>query len=120
MSAMRPLALVAALVVALPAVPAAAAPTGLPDPVVAYDFDHDDLTGVITDTSGHGFHGTLVNGGTAALVDGALHLPGGPTGSAGAYVTIPRGVLAGRTDLTVSVRVKWDGTTAPWQWIYAL
>ncbi|BCY10284.1 LamG-like jellyroll fold domain-containing protein [Actinoplanes sp. L3-i22] len=116
---MRPLALLAALVVLLPAVPAAAA-ADLPDPVVAYDFDHDDLTGVITDTSGHGLNGTLVNGSTAALVDGALQLPGGATNSAGAYVTVPRGVLAGRTDLTVSVRVKWDGTTAPWQWIYAL
>lgn len=109
----------ACLVAALPAVPAAAA-ADLPDPVVAYDFDHDDLSGVITDTSGHGLNGTLVNGGTAALTDGALQLPGGATNSHGAYVTVPRGVLAGHTDLTVSVRVKWDGTTSPWQWIYAL
>ncbi len=88
--------------------------------MVAYDFDHDDLGGVITDTSGHGLNGTLVNGATAALTDGALQLPGGAANSGGAYVTLPRGVLAGRTDLTVSVRVRWDGTTAPWQWIYAL
>ncbi|GLW30634.1 LamG-like jellyroll fold domain-containing protein [Actinoplanes regularis] len=121
---MRPSRLLAAiaaagLLTALPAVPAAAA-DDLPGPVVVYDFDHDDLSGVITDTSGHGLDGTLVNGGTATLTDGALRLPGGATNSAGAYVTIPRGVLAGRTDLTVSVRVNWDGVTAPWQWIYAL
>ncbi|WP_436533684.1 LamG-like jellyroll fold domain-containing protein [Actinoplanes sp. HUAS TT8] len=112
-------AAVAGLVTALTAVPAAAA-GDLPAPVVAYDFDHDDLSGVITDTSGHRLNGTLVNGDTAALVDGALQLPGGATNSAGAYVTLPRGVLAGRTDLTVSVRVRWNGSTAPWQWIYAL
>ncbi|GAA2692205.1 LamG-like jellyroll fold domain-containing protein [Actinoplanes palleronii] len=110
----------AGLLTALPALPASAADPAADDLVVAYDFDHDDLTGVITDTSGHGLNGTLVNGSTAALTDGALHLPGGAANSTGAYVSLPRGVLAGRTDLTVSVRAKWDGTTAPWQWIYAL
>ncbi|MFI1992099.1 hypothetical protein [Actinoplanes sp. NPDC020271] len=47
-------------------------------------------------------------------------LPGGASDSAGAYLTIPCGVLAGRTELTVSVRVKRDGTTAPRQGIHAL
>jgi hypothetical protein len=119
-----PLAL-AGLLATLPTVPAHAA-ADLPAPVAAYDFDGDDLaTGVITDTSGNGLHGTLVNGATAALVDGAagghaLQLPGGAAGSTGAYVTLPRAVLAGRNDLTVAARVRWDGGTAPWQWIYAL
>ncbi|MFD0525335.1 LamG-like jellyroll fold domain-containing protein [Paractinoplanes durhamensis] len=104
---------------AVAAGPAAAA--DVPAPVVAYTFDADDLaTGVITDSSGNGLNGTLVNGSTASLVDGALVLPGGAPTSTGAYVTLPRGVLAGRTDLTVSLRVKWDGVLAPWQWIYAL
>lgn len=50
----------------------------------------------------------------------ALSLPGGAADSTGAYVRLPLDVLQGKTDLTVSARVKWDGTTAPWQWIYAL
>ncbi|WP_051808155.1 LamG-like jellyroll fold domain-containing protein [Actinoplanes subtropicus] len=116
-----------ALLTAAPAVPARAAGDGDGDgPIVAYTFDTDDLSkGVIADSSGHGLDGTLVNGATAALVDGAggghaLHLPGGASGSAGAYVSLPKAILDGRTDLTVAARVRWDGTTAPWQWIYAL
>ncbi|WP_433832376.1 LamG-like jellyroll fold domain-containing protein [Actinoplanes sp. CA-015351] len=107
--------------------PAHASAADLPSPVVAYEFDADDLTtGVVTDSSGNGLNGTLVNGATAALVDGAspgghaVQLPGGAPASNGAYVQIPKAVLDGRTELTVSTRVKWDGTTAPWQWIYAL
>ncbi|WP_033342718.1 LamG-like jellyroll fold domain-containing protein [Catenuloplanes japonicus] len=103
------------------------AATGLPAPgqgplapIAHYTFDGDDLGGVITDSSGNGLHGTLVNGKTAALEGGALVLPGGAPTSDGAYVTLPRDLLAGRTDLTVSVRLRWDGTTAPWQWAYAL
>ncbi|MEU4240777.1 LamG-like jellyroll fold domain-containing protein [Actinoplanes sp. NPDC026619] len=103
-----------------PAGPAAAA-AAVPAPVAAYTFDSDDLaTGVIADSSGNGLDATLVNGSTAALVDGALQLPGGASTSNGAYVTLPKGILEGRTDLTVSIRVKWDGVAAPWQWIYAL
>jgi concanavalin A-like lectin/glucanase superfamily protein/Big-like domain-containing protein len=123
----RALPFAAALLVALvPAVPARAAAADVPAPVVAYDFDADDPAGtVIADRSGNGLDGTLVNGGTAAVVDGsggghALQLPGGAQTSTGAYISLPRGVLEGRTDLTVSIRVRWDGTTAPWQWIYAL
>ncbi|WP_207550011.1 LamG-like jellyroll fold domain-containing protein [Thermostaphylospora chromogena] len=95
-------------------------------PELVYGFDADDIaTGTITDSSGNGLHGKLVNGSTASLVDGAdggraLSLPGGTANSGGAYVELPRAVLEGKSDLTVSVRVKWDGTTAPWQWIYAL
>ncbi|MDI6104400.1 Ig-like domain-containing protein [Actinoplanes sp. NEAU-A12] len=110
--------LVTGLLITCPAIPARAA--DLPAPVLAYEFDTDPGGGVITDSSGNGLDGTLVNSATAAFQDGALRLPGGsPTGN-GAYVTIPREALEGPTDLTVSARVKWDGTTAPWQWIYAL
>jgi len=121
------LACAAAAVVAAAAmnVPSAAA-ADLPEPSLHYAFDADDLaTGTVTDSSGNGLDGALVNGSTAALVAGAdgspaIDLPGGAPTSAGAYVRLPREVLAGATDLTVSARVRWDGTTAPWQWIYAL
>ncbi|GLY04395.1 LamG-like jellyroll fold domain-containing protein [Actinoplanes sp. NBRC 101535] len=119
--------LTVAVIVALPVIPALPAHAAdLPVPVLAYDFDADDLsTGVITDSSGNGLDGALVNGSTAALVDGAsgghaVQLPGGGPTSDGAYVRIPIGALQGRTELTVSTRIRWDGTTAPWQWIYAL
>ncbi|GIF01370.1 LamG-like jellyroll fold domain-containing protein [Paractinoplanes rishiriensis] len=122
----RLLPFAAALLVALtPAVPARAAPA-VPEPVLAYDFNGvDPASGVVTDRSGNGLDGTIVNGATASVVDGAgdgqaLQLPGGAPTSTGAYVSLPRAVLEGRTDLTVSARVRWDGTTAPWQWIYAL
>jgi Concanavalin A-like lectin/glucanases superfamily/Bacterial Ig-like domain (group 4) len=105
------------------AVPARAA---APAPLLRYEFDADDLTtGTVTDSSGNGLDGTLVNGATASLVEGpgggqAIDLPGGAPTSTGAYVRLPRALLDGRTDLTVQARVRWDGTTAPWQWIYAL
>ncbi|PSL06912.1 Ig-like protein group 4 [Haloactinopolyspora alba] len=104
-------------------VPAAA--TDVPEPALHYNFDSGDPTsGVITDASGNGLDGTLVNGSTASLVDGvgdgtALDLPGGSS-SDGAHVELPAAALDGATDLTVSARVRWDGTSAPWQWIYAL
>ncbi|WP_052423171.1 LamG-like jellyroll fold domain-containing protein [Nonomuraea candida] len=97
-----------------------------PAPVLVYEFDADDVTsGSVTDSSGNGLHGELVNAATAALVEGAagghaLSLPGGAQDSGGAYVRLPLVAIKDRTDLTVSARVKWDGTTAPWQWIYAL
>ncbi|MEV4102667.1 LamG-like jellyroll fold domain-containing protein [Nonomuraea sp. NPDC049649] len=103
-----------------------AAAAAAPAPVLVYEFDTDDLTTAsITDSSGNGLHGELVNPATAALVDGAagghaLSLPGGAPTSDGAYVRIPLAAIKDRTDLTVSARVKWDGTTSPWQWIYAL
>ncbi|MFG1707835.1 LamG-like jellyroll fold domain-containing protein [Nonomuraea sp. M3C6] len=116
----------AALTIALTTGVTDAAAADPPAPALVYEFDTDDLaTGSIIDSSGNGLNGTLVNGSTAALVDGAggghaLSLPGGAANSNGAYVRLPLAVLQGRTDLTVSARVKWDGTTAPWQWIYAL
>ncbi|MEU4160939.1 LamG-like jellyroll fold domain-containing protein [Actinoplanes sp. NPDC026670] len=107
----------AVILAAAPATPVLAA-ADLPTPVLAYEFDTAGTT--ITDSSGNGLDGTLVNPATAVFADGALTLPGGAPTSNGAYVTIPRRALEGHTELTVATRVKWDGTTAPWQWIYAL
>ncbi|MFE3459848.1 LamG-like jellyroll fold domain-containing protein [Nocardiopsis aegyptia] len=103
--------------------PAAAAE--LPAPALHYDFASDDLsTGTITDVSGNERHGTLAHGATAALVEGAdggnaLGLPGGAA-ETGAHVALPADVLDGATDLTASIRVRWSGASAPWQWMYAL
>ena len=121
-------ALCAGLLPAALALPLTATPSNaaVPEPVLVYEFDADDVsTGTVTDSSGNGLDGELVNAGTAELVDGAsgghaLSLPGGAPTSDGAYVKLPLQAIKGRTDLTVSARVKWDGTTAPWQWIYAL
>ncbi|MDF3147163.1 LamG-like jellyroll fold domain-containing protein, partial [Streptomyces sp. T21Q-yed] len=89
-------------------------------------FDQDDLaSGSITDSSGNGLNATLVNGSTAQSVAGAdggkaLALPGGAPTSSGAYVRLPRQVLADTTDLTVSARVKWSGDKSPWQRFFDL
>nr|WP_203416884.1 LamG-like jellyroll fold domain-containing protein [Jiangella ureilytica] len=98
----------------------------LPAPQAHYQFDADDLTsGVVSDSSGSGLDAVLVNGASATLAEGAdgsaaIDLPGGAPTSTGAYIRLPREILAGATDLTVSTRIRWDGATAPWQWIYAL
>ena len=101
----------------------AAVAADLPQPAVHYTFDDDPTSGVVVDSSGAGRNATLVNPGTASSVAGtegaALVLPGGSP-AADAYVRLPREVLAGATDLTVSIRVRWDGTGGPWQWMYAL
>jgi hypothetical protein len=108
------------------AAPAAVAAEDLPTPVLHYEFDVDVLTtGIVTDVSGNERHGALVNGATAGLVDGAsgglaLDLPGGAPTSNGAYVTLPSDAFDGATDLTVSARIRWSGSTNAWQWIYAL
>jgi hypothetical protein len=102
-----------------------AAADALPAPALHYDFGSDDLaSGTITDVSGHDLHGTLAGGATAELVEGAdggnaLALPGGAPDT-GAHIALPAGALAGATDLTASIRVRWSGTNAPWQWMYAL
>jgi hypothetical protein len=94
---------------------------GAPRPAARYTFDEDDLaSGRIADHSGNGLTATLVDGATARFVAGsdggrALALPGGAAGSGGAYVRLPREVLAGARDLTVSARVKWSGGKAPRQ-----
>lgn len=95
--------------------------------VAHYDFDADPLaTGSVSDRSGHGLDATVVNPGTAIEVDGssagskALSLPGGASGSNASYVTLPKGVLDGKPDLTVSTVVDWSGQQNSWQWLFAL
>lgn len=111
---------VGALLVSALASPAAG--VDLPVPVVHYEFDDDLASGVVVDSIGD-LDGTLVNPGTASQVagldGGALVLPGGSP-STGAYVELPREILAGAADLTVSMRVRWEGDGGPWQWMYAL
>lgn len=115
----------AALIGGALVVPSAAAAGTVPAPVVHYTFEAADLsTGQVVDQSGNGATGTLVNPGTATVVPGAdgsdaLHLPGGSPSSNGAYVRLPTSVLAGRTDLTVTERVRWDGGSA-WQRLFDL
>ncbi|WP_406337790.1 Ig-like domain-containing protein [Streptomyces sp. NBC_01620] len=117
-------ALGAGLLTAPAATPAQAADP--PRPTAHYTFDQDDLsTGKITDSSGNGLTASLVNASTAGSVAGAdggkaLALPGGASDSAGAYVSLPREVLADAADLTVSTRVKWSAGTVPWQRIFDL
>jgi hypothetical protein len=116
-------ALVAGLVHAGPLPAAAEEP---PDPDVHYDFDAADPgSDAITDVSGNDRHATLVHGETASLVDGAdggtaLGLPGGSPDSNAAHVRLPLEVLDDAEDLTVSTRIRWNGGTTPWQWVYAL
>ncbi|WP_265522990.1 LamG-like jellyroll fold domain-containing protein [Oerskovia flava] len=98
---------------------AAPATAATPEPDLHYTMDALDGT-TVTDSSGNDLHGTL--SGSAELVDdeaggSALDLHGG---TGGGYVTLPRGALEGAQDLTVSTRVRWDGTGGAWQWIYAL
>ncbi|WP_282699854.1 LamG-like jellyroll fold domain-containing protein [Streptomyces sp. CC219B] len=107
--------------------PAAVAPTpGAPRPAARYTFDQDDLaSGRIADVSGNGLTASLVNASTAGSVAGAaggtaLALPGGAPTSDGAYVRLPREVLVGASDLTVSVRLKWGGDRWSWQRIFDL
>ncbi len=106
------------------AAPAPALAAVVPAPVVHYAFDDEVISGVVTDSSGAGRNATLVNPTTAASVasvDGrALDLPGGAASSTGAYVRLPVSVLQGASDLTVSVRARWDGTGGPWQRLFDL
>ncbi|WP_236088652.1 LamG-like jellyroll fold domain-containing protein [Antribacter soli] len=97
------------------ALPAAAA---TPEPDLHYTMD--DIAGTtVPDSSGNGLDGTVAGSTSTADAGGsqALDLLGG---AGGGYVTIPRGALAGATDLTVSTRLRWDGAGGPWQWAYAL
>ncbi|VXB78868.1 LamG-like jellyroll fold domain-containing protein [Aeromicrobium sp. 9AM] len=108
--------------------PAHAAVAAAPDPdhlIAHYDFDGDPAsTGTLVDRSGHGVDATIVNKATATSVPGAeagdeaLDLPGGSQSSTGAYVDLPKNLLGSATDLTVSARVKWDGSGGSWQRIF--
>lgn len=97
----------------------AAAGAELPEPDLRYAMD-ELQDGTVPDTSGHGWDGAVT--GAAELIetdeaDSALALSGGDDGG---YVQIPRGILDGAQDLTVSVRMQWGGIGGAWQWIYAL
>ncbi|MFI2487374.1 LamG-like jellyroll fold domain-containing protein [Promicromonospora kroppenstedtii] len=98
---------------------AAATTQELPAPDLRYTMD--DVAGaVVPDSSGNGLDGTI--SGTTSLVDAegggtALDLPGG---QGGGYVTLPRAALDGATDLSVSARVRWDGTGGAWQRVFDL
>ena len=107
-----------------PAVAAPAATAEVPAPIVHYAFDDDPTSGVVNDDSGNGLDGVLVNPATVSRVPGqqggALHLPGGGATSNGGYVRVPKGVLDGRSDITIVARVSWDGTGGSWQRIFDL
>jgi hypothetical protein len=104
-------------------IPAAAAGPGRL--VLHYDFDDDLSSAVVTDRSGSGLDGTLVNPGSArhgAGVDGtrALLLPGGaPNATTAAYVSIPNGLFHGLTAATISTWMKWSGGD-DFQWVYCI
>ncbi|HLR93497.1 MAG TPA: LamG-like jellyroll fold domain-containing protein [Jiangellaceae bacterium] len=103
----------------LSSVPPAAADDDVPAPDLHYAMD-DLQDGNVPDDSDNGWDGTVT--GSAELMDTddggtALALAGGADGG---YVTIPREVLDGAQDLTVSVRMSWEGVGGAWQWIYAL
>lgn len=88
------------------------------EPVAEYRFDNDknassgaSLTN--TGSLGNKADGLVVNGGaTLSDDDGGktLSLTGGSASSTSPYVKIPAGVIAdGQKDLTVSVKMKWNG-----------
>jgi hypothetical protein len=106
-----------------PAAFAAVSPAG--SLLVQYDFDSIDA-GFVADKSGNNRNGKVINPATAAIVpgaepgSGALALPGGSAGSTGAYVELPRSILEGANDLTVSTRVRWKESASAWQWLIGL
>jgi hypothetical protein len=93
--------------------------------LVQYDFDAIDA-GFVADKSGNNRNGKVINPATAAIVpgadagSGALALPGGSAASSGAYVELPRSILEGASDLTVSTRVRWKESASAWQWLIGL
>ncbi|WP_169747729.1 LamG-like jellyroll fold domain-containing protein [Demequina subtropica] len=88
-------------------------PGALAAPDLLYTMD-DVTDGIVPDSSGNNLDGAIVGStGIVAGVEGdALDLTGGA-------VTVPRDILDGATDLTVSSRLRWDGGAA-WQWLYGL
>jgi beta-xylosidase len=99
-----------------------------PDPVpvshLILRYEFDETSGAVArDSSGRGFDGaynrtpawgTGVHGGSVKLSGG------GSTSTTAPYITIPNGVLAGATSVTVSTWVKWTASTTVNQWIYGL
>ncbi|MDP3950690.1 LamG-like jellyroll fold domain-containing protein, partial [Microbacterium sp.] len=104
-------AVVSAGLVTGAAAPALAAP---PAPDLHYTMD--DVSGsTVPDSSGNDWNGTI--SGAIAVIDGA---EGSAIDLQGGRVTLPREVLDGATDLTVSTRVQWSGDGGNWQWIFGL
>ncbi|WP_084102178.1 LamG-like jellyroll fold domain-containing protein [Demequina sp. NBRC 110051] len=92
-------------------------PAALPAAELHYTMDDVDGT-TVADASGNGHDGALLGSGATArdgVGDGAaLDLSG-----AGDSVTFPASAVAGTTNVTVSARVRWDGTH-DWGWLYGL
>ncbi|WP_186577046.1 family 43 glycosylhydrolase [Aquibacillus kalidii] len=85
------------------------------DLVLWYDFENAKGTNV-TDASGNGNDGTLVNDATITSdtdKGGAVDLDGDRD-----YVTVPNGIFEGLTDVTISSWVKFD-TAKDWATMYA-
>lgn len=84
-------------------------------PVVDYPFD--SVTGGTVanhGTGGSALDRRIVGQGVSTVSDGAdgtaLYLSGGAAGSDSGHVAIPAGVVtAGQKDITISVRMRWDG-----------
>ncbi|SEI98354.1 LamG-like jellyroll fold domain-containing protein [Demequina mangrovi] len=86
----------------------------LPAPDLHYTMDDVDGT-TVPDSSVNGWDGVIV--GSTAATDGADG--GSALALTGGTVTIPGGPLAGATDVTVSVRARWD-EPGDWQWLFGL
>ncbi|WP_456284110.1 LamG-like jellyroll fold domain-containing protein [Microbacterium sp. JZ101] len=93
--------------------PASAAEDG-PAPVLVYTMD-DVADGNVPDSSGNGWDGVIV--GDVPAVEGA---EGGAIDVRSGSVRVPRPALEGATDLTVSARIRWDGSGGAWQWVFGL
>lgn len=88
------------------------------EPVVEYTFDEDDTADADASITNAGWGGVSLNGkmvNDGATLEGtgkkALKLTGGDLGSSAPYLNVPNGMIkTGQQDLTVSVRMKWNGT----------
>ena len=83
-----------------------ASATPLPPPATAHlRFDESGGT-IATDSTGHGWNGTLLNGATRATgrINRALSLDGIDD-----HLILPAGVVAGLNDITIATWVKWNG-----------
>ncbi|OOB92273.1 hypothetical protein B0T42_01255 [Rathayibacter sp. VKM Ac-2630] len=94
--------IVVAAGVTLPALPAAAAE----DLLVQYDFSQ--LTGTTVPDSSGGGRDAVLRGTGASVVGDELRLPGGASGSSAAYVEMPRGLVDGRSTLTIQSWLRND------------
>lgn len=122
---------VAALAIGQPAVPEAAqaapaAASAADHLILDYDFDGaGSVSATVQDTSGDGRNGTLVNPGSAKLVDRqgggkALQLSGGPrTSTTAPYITVPAGLFKDLQGTTISSWIKWEGGEV-FEWLYTL